>query len=69
MQQLLLKDAQTVEPGKISRQDILIEGERIAKIAPAISAPGAEVLDCHELLALPGMIEPITLFIWVRGII
>ncbi len=57
MQQLLLKDAQTVEPGKISRQDILIEGERIAKIAPAISAPGAEVLDCHELLALPGMID------------
>lgn len=57
MTRILLKDAQTCEPGRISRQCILIEDGRIAKIAPQISAPGAEEVDCSELLALPGMID------------
>ncbi len=57
MTRILLKDAQTCEPGRISRQDILIEDGRIAKIAPQISAPGAEEVNCSELLALPGMID------------
>ena len=57
MHKILLKDAQVAQPGRISRQSILIEGDRIAKIAPEINCPGAQELDCHELLALPGMID------------
>lgn len=57
MSKILLKDAQTCEPGRISRQSILIEDGRISKIAPEINTPADEVIDCHELLALPGMID------------
>ncbi|MBU3827543.1 MAG: amidohydrolase family protein [Candidatus Anaerobiospirillum merdipullorum] len=57
MNKILLKDAQVVEPQRISRQCVLIEGERIVKIAPDISADNAYVIDCHELLAIPGMID------------
>ncbi len=56
-QRILLKDAQAAEPGRISRKDILIENGRIARIDNHIESPGALELDCHELLALPGMID------------
>lgn len=57
MAQVLLKDATLVTPQGIIQSDLLCDGGRIAKIAPQLSAPGTPVLDCHELLALPGMID------------
>lgn len=36
--------------------DILIEGDKILKIAKDISAPGAEVIDCSDKLISPGYI-------------
>ena len=37
MTKLLIQGAQVVNEGKIAMQDILIEGERISKIAPEIA--------------------------------
>lgn len=36
--------------------DILIEGDKICKIAKDISAPGAEVMDCSDKLISPGWV-------------
>ena len=52
MNRILLKDAAIATPSRIIREDLLIEGNLIAKIAPNISCEGARVIDCHELLAL-----------------
>ncbi len=57
MPRLLLKNATLVCPNRIIRSDLLTDGKRIGKIAPDISAPDAEVIDCHELLVLPGLID------------
>ncbi|KAK4503600.1 hypothetical protein PRZ48_004515 [Zasmidium cellare] len=37
--------------------DILIEGDKIKKIAKDISAPGAEVIDCSDKLISPGFVD------------
>lgn len=34
--------------------DILIEEDKISKIAKDISAPGAEVIDCSDKIISPG---------------
>lgn len=54
---ILLKDVTAVTAERIGRTCILIDGERVVKIAPDISDAAAETVDCHELLALPGMID------------
>lgn len=36
--------------------DILIEHDKISKIAKDISAPGAEVIDCSDKLISPGSV-------------
>jgi len=51
---LLIKGA-TLPSGK--KSDILIEGSRIAKIAPSIAARAEEKIDASGKIALPGMIN------------
>ena len=57
MRKLILKDSQVVMPSRIIRADILVEDDKIAKIAPQIEANGADEIDCHELVAIPGLID------------
>ena len=54
---LLLKNATLVCPERIIRSDLLIEGALIAKIDRDISSSDAEVIDCHELIVIPGLID------------
>lgn len=53
----LIKQARIVNRGVITEGDILISGGRIAKIAPDISAPQAQVLDARGQWAIPGIID------------
>ena len=43
--------------GVLPRGDVLIEGDRIAAVAPTLSAPDAEVIDCAGHFVLPGLIN------------
>jgi len=55
---LLLSNARLVNEGEISDVDVLVDGERIAKIASSIAAPeGAVVVDLAGKYLLPGMID------------
>ena len=54
---ILLKNARLACPESIIRNDLLIEGERIAKIGSDLSADGAQVVDCHGHLVMPGLID------------
>src|SRR5262245_1525828 len=49
----------SVDPkiGDLHRGDILIEGSKIAAIAPSIPADGAEVIDATNRIAIPGFID------------
>lgn len=49
----------TVDPalGTLERGDILIEGERIAGVAPDLTAGDAEVIDATGMIAIPGLID------------
>lgn len=49
---LTMRDGSTEE-----RLDILIEGERIARVAPHIEAADAEVVDATDLIVLPGFVD------------
>ncbi|WP_018691794.1 dihydroorotase [Algicola sagamiensis] len=57
MKKILIKNAQVVNENQILAQDVLIEGERIAKVASNINVPDAEVIDATGLHLLPGMID------------
>ncbi len=57
MNRILLKDALLATPSRIIREDLLIEGNLITKIDHDISSEGVKVIDCHELLVLPGLID------------
>ncbi|MBE7366632.1 amidohydrolase family protein [Ramlibacter pallidus] len=48
----------TMEPqGELPQGDLLVEGDRIAAIAPALSADDAEVVDATGCIALPGLVN------------
>ena len=49
----------SVDPkvGDLHRGDILIDGSKIAAIAPAISADDAEVIDATNKIAIPGFVD------------
>jgi cytosine/adenosine deaminase-related metal-dependent hydrolase len=49
----------SVDPkiGDLHRGDILIDGTRIAAVAPSIAADGAEVIDGTNKIAIPGFID------------
>ncbi len=58
MPKTLITNARVVNDGIISSLDVLIDGERIAKIAPDISAEGIdEVIDAKGRYLMPGMID------------
>ncbi|WP_370362881.1 amidohydrolase family protein [Mucilaginibacter flavidus] len=53
----ILKNARVINEGRIWVTDLLIEGERIAKIAPEISVINADIVDCEGKYLMPGMID------------
>ncbi|MDR0802516.1 dihydroorotase [Fluviicola sp.] len=58
MAKVLLKGAMLVNEGREFAADVLIEGKRISKIAPTISAEGAvQEINCEGLHLLPGCID------------
>lgn len=61
MKRLLLKGAAivTMDPaiGDLAQGDVLIEGDRIAAVQPAIAAGDAETVDASGMLILPGLIN------------
>lgn len=58
---LLLKGATIISMdaavGNLAQGDILIEGSRIAAIAPTVTANGAEVIDAGGMIVSPGFID------------
>jgi dihydroorotase len=58
MNTLLLRNARLVNEGQVREVDLLVEGERIARIDTDIRAPGgASVIDVDGKYLLPGMID------------
>src|SRR5690348_7935427 len=43
--------------GDLAQGDVLIEGERIAAVAPAIDAEDAQVIDAHDKIVMPGLVN------------
>ena len=54
---LLIRGAQVVggSPATLSRSDILVDGDRIAAVGPALAPGDARVIDAASLIALPGL--------------
>lgn len=57
MEKTLIKNATLVNEGKQFVADLLIEGDRIARIDRDISEPGATVIDAAGKYLLPGIID------------
>ena len=58
MNRLLIRNARLVNEGRIRDADVLVEGERIARIDSGIAAPpAAEVIDAGGKYLLPGMVD------------
>ncbi|OCQ22573.1 dihydroorotase [Pseudoalteromonas luteoviolacea] len=58
MANILIKNAQLVNEGKVEQRDVRIVGKRIDKIAPDIKATGIEqIIDLKGDFLLPGMID------------
>lgn len=53
--------------GDLPKGDVLIEGDRIAAVAPSIAADDAEVIDASRMLLLPGLING-HLHTWQTGL-
>lgn len=56
---LLIKNGRVLDPATKTDAtlDVLLDGERIAKVAANISANGAEILDAQGLVVAPGFID------------
>ena len=58
MSSLLITNARLINEGEIRDADVLIEGERIGRVATNITVPdGAEVIDAQGRYLMPGMID------------
>ncbi|NIV17567.1 MAG: dihydroorotase [Woeseiaceae bacterium] len=58
MEKLLITNARLINEGEIRDVDVLVEGERIAKVAGSISAEdGVDVIDAAGCWLIPGMID------------
>ena len=58
MNKLLITNARLINEGEVRDADVLVEGERIAKIDPGISAAGdIEIIDAAGRYLIPGMID------------
>ncbi len=55
--QTLIKNAQVVNEGKIYKSDVLIENQRIKKIAVSLELKADNVIDAEGLYLLPGVID------------
>jgi dihydroorotase len=53
----LIRDATVVLPGEAQRTSVLIEGEKIAAIDPAVHTTADEVVAARGLHLLPGVID------------
>lgn len=53
----LIKNAQVVLPNEVANVDVIIEGEKIAAIDPAIQSTVDQVIDASGLTLLPGVID------------
>lgn len=56
---LLIKNGRVLDPSSRTDTvlDVLLDGDRIAQVAPGITAPSAEVLDASGLIVAPGFID------------
>lgn len=57
MASILLKHAQIINEDRVLEGDVLIEGERIARIDTDISDASAQVIDCSGKWLFPGLID------------
>ena len=58
MKKLLITNARLINEGKVQDADVLINGERIEKIAASIAASdGTDVIDARGCYLIPGMID------------
>ena len=58
MREILIQNAQLVNEGELSQKDLLIRGEKIAKISNRIEPTGSEeLIDATGLHLLPGWID------------
>ena len=71
MRRTLIKGAAIVsmDPaiGDLRKGDVLIEGDRIAAVAPSVAASDADVIDASHMLLLPGLING-HLHTWQTGL-
>ena len=54
----LIKNGTVINAESSQRADILIEGEKIARVEPGLNVPDAEIIDASGMLILPGGIDP-----------
>ena len=45
------------EVGDVVQGDVLIEGKKIAAIAPELNAAGAQMIDAHDTIIVPGFVD------------
>ena len=57
MAKILIKNARLVNDGRTVDGDLLIDGERIARVGGEIAAADASVIDARGLFLMPGMID------------
>ena len=59
MNEILIKNAQIVNEGSVTKGDVLIQGDRIADVADSISVKSADtkVIDADGSYLIPGMID------------
>jgi dihydroorotase len=57
MSKVVFRNAKVVNRGSIKDSDVLVEGDRIIKIAPTIRVDNAEEVDLNGLWLLPGIID------------
>ena len=55
---MLIKNSTLITASETFQADLLIDGEKIARIEPNISAAGHEILDATGKLILPGGVDP-----------
>ncbi len=59
--QILIRGAcvLTMDPriGDFDCADLLIDGRRIAEVAPQIDAPGAEIIEANSMIVIPGLVN------------
>ncbi|MFZ0637422.1 MAG: dihydroorotase [Candidatus Acidiferrales bacterium] len=56
---ILIKGGRVIDPasGTDAAQDVLLDGDRIARVGPSLAAPDAEILNASGLIVAPGFID------------